>query len=282
MTIHALLASGTAAIVHPAGCGALSQPLPWPAPPPPLSHGPHPFGRAARDGSARPRSIPGREPAGPPVSAELKAQVLAGLPRRGIVEDLDDGARRKLAGLAAGLEAPSARTSVYAIKVIDVPHAFVGLHERTVVLISLPALRLMSEDELRACRGPRNGPRVRPRRIRAATAAGRRGRLQDLELVCDIIAVMTLSAIGQEARSLPGAIEKFARFNTDHFGCELDGSGLPDLPASSIGDAGAREENVASRSAPVSVSARHCTIVAAPPASASSGACAETRTCPGR
>jgi hypothetical protein len=45
--------------------------------------------------------------------------------------------QRKLAGLAPLLQAAQ-RESVYAIKVIDVPQAFVGLHARTVILISLP------------------------------------------------------------------------------------------------------------------------------------------------
>ena len=54
----------------------------------------------------------------------------------------------------------------------------------------------------------------------------RRGRLQDLELICDIIAVLTLRAIGQEARTLPAAIEKIQRFNRFHFGYEVD----PDYP----------------------------------------------------
>ena len=59
-----------------------------------------------------------------------------------------------------------------------------------------------------------------------AQAEDRRSRLQDLELVCDILAVMTLRAIGQEARSLPAAIEKLQRFNRFHFGYEVD----PDYP----------------------------------------------------
>ena len=65
------------------------------------------------------------------MSAVLKNRVLAGLPREGIVEDLDEQARRKLAAVAPVLEAVG-RAPVYAIKVIDVPEAFVGLHARTV------------------------------------------------------------------------------------------------------------------------------------------------------
>ena len=144
------------------------------------------------------------------------------------MEDLDDGARRKLAAVAPVLEAAE-RASVYAIKVIDVPHAFVGLHARTVVLISLPVLRLVSENELRALVAHETAHEYVHAEYERAMAAGRSGDLQDLELVCDIIAVVTLSAIGQEARSLPAGLEKLSRFNHFQVGSEMD---HPDYPTS--------------------------------------------------
>ena len=156
-----------------------------------------------------------------PVSAAFKAQVLAGLPTQGVVRDLDDSERRKLAGLAPVLEVAQ-RGSVYAIMVIDVPHAFVGLHERTVVLITRSALRVMSADELRGVLAHETAHEYVEDQYKRALAEDRRSRLQDLELVCDMIAVMTLRAIGQEARSLPAAIEKLQRFNWFHFGYEED------------------------------------------------------------
>jgi hypothetical protein len=161
----------------------------------------------------------------PPVSAAFKAQVLAALPKEGQVEDLDERERRKLAGLAPVLEVAQ-RGSVYAIKIIDVPHAFVGLHERTAVLITRSALRFLSEDELRATLAHETAHEYVQDEYKRALAEDRRSRLQDLELVCDIIAVMTLRAIGQGARSLPAAIEKLQRFNWFHFGYETD----PDYP----------------------------------------------------
>ena len=160
-----------------------------------------------------------------PVSAAARAQVLAALPTQGVVRDLDDGERRKLAGIAPVLEVAQ-RGSVYAIVVIDVPDAFVGLHERTVVLISRSALRAMSADELRGALAHEAAHEYVQEEYQRAQAEDRRRRLQDLELVCDILAVMTLRAIGQEARSLPAAIEKLQRFNRFHFGYKVD----PDYP----------------------------------------------------
>ena len=144
-----------------------------------------------------------------------------------MVHNLDEGRRRKLAALAPVLEAAQ-RGSVYDIKVIDVPHAFVGLHARTVVLISRPALGLLSEDELRALVAHETAHEYVHAEYERATAEGRSGRLQDLELVCDIIAVMTLRTIGQEAWSLAAGIEKVLRFNHFHFGSEMDD---PDYPS---------------------------------------------------
>jgi Peptidase family M48 len=155
-----------------------------------------------------------------PVPAAVRAHVLAGLPKQGQVQRLDDGARRKLAALAPVLEAAQ-RRSVYTVTVIDVPHAFVGLYARTVVLISLPALRLMTEDELRALVAHETGHEYVHAEYERATAEGRSGRLQDLELVCDIIAVMNLHAIGQKASSLVAGIEKLLRFDRFHFGSEM-------------------------------------------------------------
>ncbi len=227
MTIHALLAWGTSAIVHAAGWGALALALAGASAAAQSRSDIRPGELLAMDRLALARFLEESRP--DPVSAELKARALAGLPKRGIVEDLDSRARRKLSALGPVLEAVG-RTSVYDIKVIDVPQAFVGLHERTVLLISLPALRLVSEDQLRAVVAHEAAHEYVHAEYERATAAGRRDQLQDLELVCDIIAVLTLNAIGQEAGwALSGAIEKFARFNHAHFGSELD---HPDYPTS--------------------------------------------------
>jgi Peptidase family M48 len=221
MTIHTLPTSGTAASVHPARCVALvvalalagtsaaAQSLPSIRSGELLAMGP----------TALARFLDESRPA--PVSATVRDEVLAGLPKRGEVHNLDDRERRKLAALAPVLEAVH-RGSVYAIKVIDVPYAFVGLHARAVILISRPALAVMSENELRAVVAHETGHEYVHAEWERATAEGRTGRLQDLELVCDIIGVITLRAIGQGAWSLVAGIEKILRFNHFHFGREID------------------------------------------------------------
>jgi Peptidase family M48 len=228
MTIHTRLVSGTAAIVHPARCGALVAALALactPAAAQSLSTT-RSAELLAMDPIALARLLDESRPA--PVPADVRARVLAAQPKQGEVRNLDDRERRKLAALAPVLEATQ-RGSVYTIKVIDVPHAFVGIDARTVVLISRPALRLMSDGELRALVAHEAGHEYVHAEYERARAEGRGGRLQDLELVCDIIAVMTLRDIGQGAWSLATGIEKLLRFNHLHFGSEIDD---PDYPSS--------------------------------------------------
>ena len=226
MTIHVLLASGAAAIVHPARCGALAVALALTGIPlAAQSLSTIRSGELLRmDSLALAQLLDENRPA--PVPAAMRARVLAGLPKKGDVQVLDDGARRKLAALAPILET-ARRASVYAVKVIDVPHAFVGLHARSVLLISRPALGLMSEDELRAVVAHETAHEYVHAEYERATAEGRSGRLQDLELICDIIAVLTLRAIGQDAWSLVAGIEKLLRFNHFHFGSEIDNPEYP-------------------------------------------------------
>jgi hypothetical protein len=163
-----------------------------------------------------------------PVPVTVTAQVVAGLPTKGQVHDLDERERRKLAALAPVLEA-AGRESVYVVKVIDVPDGFVGLHARAVVLITRPALRLLSEGELRALVAHETGHEYVHDEYERASAKGLSRRLQALELVCDIIAVIRLRAIGQDASTLAAGIEKLSRFNHFRLGGEID---HPDYPPS--------------------------------------------------
>ena len=221
MTVRSLLVSGTAAIVHSAGRGAVVAAVVSVSSPAaaqfPSTINPRQL--LEMDPPALIRLVNESRPA--PVSAVVRAHVLAGLPKKGQVENLDESERRKLAGIAPVLEAAQ-RGSVYAVKIIDVPHAFVGLHERAVVLITRSALRVLSEKELRAALAHETAHEYVHDEYARATAEDRRSRVQDLELVCDMLAVLTLRAIRQEARSLPAAIEKLEWFNRVLFGYEVD------------------------------------------------------------
>jgi hypothetical protein len=78
----------------------------------------------------------------------------------------------------------------------------VAIHARTVILISRPALELLSPAELRALVAHESGHEYVWEEHARATARREKRRLRDLELVCDVIAVMTLRAIGEAPSSL--------------------------------------------------------------------------------
>jgi len=152
-----------------------------------------------------------------PVPAGERARILASLPAEGEVLHLDAASRRKLEALKPILHAAQ-RESVYEIKVIDVPLAAVAIHGRMVVLISQVTLRLLSAEELQAQVAHETGHEYVWAEREEALAAGDHRRLQDIELVCDIVAVTTLRGIGQDASRLVSGIEKIGRFNASRFG----------------------------------------------------------------
>jgi hypothetical protein len=214
MTIHSTLAVGIAAIVHAFNGGAGSVLVT--------------LAVTGADASAQslstvtPRDLLAMEPGelarllevGRPAAApkSYRTTVLSGLPRDGEAHDLSDDARQKLASLAPVLQA-ARRESVYTIKVIERPQAAVAVHARTVILITRPALEMLSAAELRALVAHETGHEYVWEAFARASARGEKRRLRDLELVCDVIAVMTLRAIGEEPSSLVTAIEKVTLFN---------------------------------------------------------------------
>ena len=163
-----------------------------------------------------------------PVPTIERASILSRLPENGEVHDLDSRSQRKLAALLPVLEA-SQRESVYEIKVIDVAQAGVGIHERLVLLISRVALGLLSADELQAVVAHEIGHEYVWADRERAVAVGDHERLQDLELVCDIIAVTILRGIGQSTSPLIAGIEKISRFNTAHLGTAFNQHSYPSL-----------------------------------------------------
>ena len=152
-----------------------------------------------------------------PVSDERKALVLGGLPPEGEVTRLDARSRQKLASLVSVLRV-AGRDTVYAIKVIAVPQAFVGLHARAVLLISERALALVDGAELQALAAHEIGHEYVWDAYARAQARGDAARLRDLELVCDIVATLMLQTLGRDASSLINGLEKVLAFNRRELG----------------------------------------------------------------
>lgn len=147
----------------------------------------------------------------PPIRPDQRARALAVLPETGELTPAGDE-QAKLAMLEAILVYHK-RSQVFETKLIDVPQAVVGLYARTVILISRPALRLVSGAELQALVAHEIGHEYFWADFEGTLERGdKRGR-QELELKCDGIAVLTLIALGGDPASLRAGLRKQLRFN---------------------------------------------------------------------
>jgi hypothetical protein len=165
-----------------------------------------------------------------PVSALQKAAVLRSLPVDGEVTHFSTGERRKLAELDPVLRAQS-RKGVYEIKIITVPQAWTGLHARSVLLISMPALVLLTSEELQALVAHEIGHEYVWQQYESARARKDAKRLRELELVCDAIAIATLRRIGVAPESLESATEKVFSYNRERLGVALNNGHYPSFKA---------------------------------------------------
>ncbi len=146
-----------------------------------------------------------------PISAAERARALAVLPAEGELSP-DAKERAKLSALEVVLVYHE-RQRLFDIKVIDVPQGVVGLHQRAVLLISRPALRLLSASDLQALVAHEIGHEYFWRDYeRARERHDSRGR-QELELKCDGIAVLTLISLGLDPAPLADGIRKMTEFN---------------------------------------------------------------------
>ena len=147
----------------------------------------------------------------PPVSPAERVRAIALLPAVGNLRP-DRDERAKLATLQTVLVYHE-RAEVLAIRVIDVPQAAVALHQRAVLLISRPALRLVSATELQALVAHEIGHDYFWRDFEDTfTRSDKYGR-QELELRCDGIAMLTLIALRFDPVTLTDGLRKVIGFN---------------------------------------------------------------------
>ncbi len=112
---------------------------------------------------------------------------------------------------------------------ITVPQAWTGLYERAVLLISLPALTLVTADELQALVAHEIGHEYVWQQYADAKSRKDAKRLRELELVCDAIAVRTLVHEGVSPWLLQTANEKVWWYNRERLGVALDQDNYPSL-----------------------------------------------------
>jgi hypothetical protein len=146
-----------------------------------------------------------------PVSREVRAAILAALPEEGALVPTR-AERAKLAALDQVFEVHS-RLGAVDVKVVDVRSALVGVHERSVLLITRQALSLVSPRELQAIGAHELAHEYFWKDFDAALKTDAYGRLQELELMCDGLAVMTLESLGIDRSHLIAAATRLTRYN---------------------------------------------------------------------
>ena len=157
-----------------------------------------------------------------------RKQAVRLLPTGGTVLQLNTQERSKVEGVARVLRLYH-RDDAYEVRVITVPQAWTGLHERAVLLISHPALTLLHREELQAIAAHEIGHEYVWKAFLEAKIRKDAEQVRELELVCDVIAMRTLVKMRLSPTLLQTAIEKMYWYNHERFGIALNQSDYPSL-----------------------------------------------------
>src|SRR5215208_2340378 len=149
-----------------------------------------------------------------PLDSAARARVVAGLPHQGAVR----AGRGELAKMqfAEAVLAHEGRSGSISVIVINVAPAFVGLHERAVILTSMQSLRLLNAQEFAALVAHELGHDYLWRDYAIASQNGDHAAIRELELRCDGVAVLVLRRAGLSAELLVSALKTATWFNQEH------------------------------------------------------------------
>lgn len=151
---------------------------------------------------------------------------MASLPATGHVVDLTAADHEKLLGLRRVLQA-HARDGVYDVRVVDVASARVGLYGRAVLLITKPALDLLSGEELQGVVAHEVGHEYLWDDWQSATQQSDGRRLREIELICDAVGALTLARIGVPPERLTAGLGRLAAYNRERFGDRVSAAAYP-------------------------------------------------------
>ena len=160
-----------------------------------------------------------------PLGPADRAMVLGGLPKDGALLP-SPGELEKIAA-AAGLLKYSAREGAISFLVIDLNHAFVGLYQRTVILVSRQLLNVVSPGEFVALVAHEVGHDYNWEAYFSAMQTHSHVRMQHLELRADAIAVLTLRSIGAGPEDLVSAVQNVTHYNKLHNATDNAGDYVP-------------------------------------------------------
>ena len=146
-----------------------------------------------------------------PVSREARAAILASLPQQGALVPTRTE-RTKLAALDQVFDFYN-RLGAVDVRVVDLKPALVAVYERAILLITRRALSLVSPIELQAIGAHELAHEYFWEEFDAALNAKAYERMQELELMCDGLAVMTLHRLDIDRSHLINAVTKLTRYN---------------------------------------------------------------------
>jgi hypothetical protein len=162
----------------------------------------------------------------PAVSREERAKVVATLPENGELQPRDSELV-KIRALDPILEYHE-RRNVLQVVVIDVPQVVVGFHGRSVLLLSRPALQILSAAELQAMVAHEIGHDYFWADMERLARQPDPKRRQILELKCDGVAGLTMVALGLRVAPLFDGIRRMGTFN-ERLGATAGAEGYPTL-----------------------------------------------------
>ena len=139
-------------------------------------------------------------------------RALQRLPVKGHVRNLNRAQQAKLDSIEPILRLHQ-RPGTYEIRVYEDPVAAVSSRPGAVLLISTAALGWLAPGELQAAVAHEIGHEYVWREKQDAAARGDHGRVQELELICDGVALLTLHRVGVNLNSLLNGIESMLSFN---------------------------------------------------------------------
>ncbi len=155
----------------------------------------------------------------PELSPQDLARIRAALPAKGELQPSVKEAQ-KLSAILPILQYHH-RDRAIEVKLIDVVQAAVGLHARSLLLVSAPALRQLDANELQALAAHELGHDYFWDKYQHALDTHDAPTTQELELRCDAIAIFTLADLGLNPRKLLSGFARLNDFNA-RFGTPLN------------------------------------------------------------
>ncbi len=145
------------------------------------------------------------------LSPTLKARALSLLHKEDLVNPSAEG-RAKLYALAPILNYHE-RSSVIELRVLRVPTATTAFLAGAAVLITEPALEILTTEELQAMIAHELGHEYFWSEFESARRQGQDQKMQELELRCDGIAIITLHQLNLNPERLISGVLKLNRYN---------------------------------------------------------------------